>query len=105
MNQHDKNSGESNDISAACNKLSAVLRALAAKEATRVNKTVVFSEKDKRNLREMASVLPLAPYRAAEILDYAYGLGFCQGAIVTATDILSKIPDSTDDASCREEMP
>jgi aerobic-type carbon monoxide dehydrogenase small subunit (CoxS/CutS family) len=55
--------------------------------------TVVYSEKYKHQLAEMASVLPLAPDKAAELLNYAYQLGYCQGAIVNVTKILSHIPE------------
>jgi hypothetical protein len=59
-----------------------------------VNKAITYTEKDKHNLAQMAAVLPLAPDKAAELLDYAYALGYCQGGIVAATNILANIPEN-----------
>jgi hypothetical protein len=70
-----------------------------------VNKAITYTEKDKHNLAQMAAVLPLAPEKAAELLEYAYGLGFCQGGIVAATNILANIPDKGHDTTSRPVAP
>lgn len=52
---------------------------------------VEMTEKDARRLSAMEQTIRKDPRAAADMLNYAYGLGFCQGKEVTAKDFLKII--------------
>lgn len=52
--------------------------------------SAIPSEHNRQKLREIAAVIPAASTEhIAELLNGVFGLGYCQGAIETASDILS----------------